>query len=119
VLLAGCGSSAFSPHSAEPANLAPLSSSNVNLIFVVSEDLAYNAEGDMNPTTANLQFIQRAVNALLAGYHGNNQPPPAWQSTDYDSIWTIKLDSVGNVTVSNGSCEGINSSLLPKTPPQF
>ena len=65
------------------------------------------------------QFIQPAVNALLASYHGNNQPPPAWSSDDYDSIWTIKLDSVGNVTVSNATCEGINSSLLPGTPPQF
>ena len=65
------------------------------------------------------QFIQPAVNALLASYHGNNQPPPAWQPDDYDSIWTIKLDAVGNVTVSNASCEGINSQALPSTPPQF
>jgi len=65
------------------------------------------------------QFIQPAINTLLASYHGNNQPAPAWPPDDYDTIWTVKLDAVGNVTVSNGSCEGIDSSKLPATPPQF
>ncbi len=65
------------------------------------------------------QFIQPAVNALLASYHGDNQPAPAWSSTDYDSVWTVKLDAVGNVTVSNGTCEGISSKALPAAPPQF
>ncbi len=45
--LAGCASSA-------QLNLGPLSSSNVNLVFVVSEDLSYNAPGDVNSSTANL-----------------------------------------------------------------
>jgi hypothetical protein len=44
-LLAGCGGSP------QPD---PLSAKNLNLIFVVSEDLNYNAPGDINPTTANL-----------------------------------------------------------------
>jgi len=65
------------------------------------------------------QFIQPAVNALLTSYHGDNQPAPPWSSNDYDSVWTIKLDAVGNVTVDNGTCEGINSNALPATPPQF
>lgn len=65
------------------------------------------------------QFIQPAINTLLASYHGNNQPAPPWPPDDYDTIWTVKLDAVGNVTVSNGSCEGIDSSKLPATPPQF
>src|SRR5664280_1162693 len=61
-LLAGCGSS-FSPKSSEPPTPAPLSSGNLNLIFVVSEDLAYQASGDVNPTTANLtnQGLQRSL----------------------------------------------------------
>jgi hypothetical protein len=46
-LLAGCGGSILLPP-------APLSASNVNLVFVVSEDLSYNASGDVNPNTANL-----------------------------------------------------------------
>ena len=56
-LLAGCaGSSA-------PPTPAPLSADNLNLIFVVSEDLAYQAPGDVNPTTANLtsQGLQRSL----------------------------------------------------------
>jgi len=64
------------------------------------------------------QFIQPAINALLASYHGDNQPAPAWPPNDYDSIWMVKLDGVGNVTVSNGMCEGINTTALVK-PPQF
>ncbi len=62
MLLAGCGSS-FSPHSSEPATPAPLSANNLNLIFVASEDLAYQASGDMNPRTANLtnQGLQRSL----------------------------------------------------------
>src|ERR1017187_7476771 len=57
-LLAGCGSS----HPAPPAP-APLSAGNVNLIFVVSEDLAYQASGDVNPKTANLtnKGLQRSL----------------------------------------------------------
>jgi hypothetical protein len=48
-LLAGCsGSSQSVP------DQAPLSDANLNLIFVVSEDLAFHAPGDINPATANL-----------------------------------------------------------------
>src|ERR1035438_2805576 len=56
-LLAGCGSSSSQP------TPAPLSAGNLNLIFVVSEDLAYQASGDVNPTTANLtnQGLQRSL----------------------------------------------------------
>ena len=45
------------------ANPAPLSAGNLNLIFVVSEDLAYQAPGDINPGTANLtnQGLQRSL----------------------------------------------------------
>jgi hypothetical protein len=62
IVLAGCGSS-FSPPSSEPANPAPLSPSNLNMIFVASEDLAYQASGDINPSTANLtsQGLQRSL----------------------------------------------------------
>ena len=58
-LLAGCGG-ASSVSSPMPA---PLSADNVNLIFVVSEDLAYHAAGDINPSTANLtnQGLQRSL----------------------------------------------------------
>src|SRR5271170_3199119 len=62
ILLAGCGGSAAPDPPAPPAP-APLSTSNVNLIFVVSEDVAYHALGDINPKTANLtnQGLQRSL----------------------------------------------------------
>ncbi len=65
MLLAGCGSSG-------PPSPAPLSASNVNLIFVVSEDLAYHVTGDVNPTTANLtsQGLQRSL--LMATFLQQN-----------------------------------------------
>jgi hypothetical protein len=44
-------------------NPAPLSADNINLIFVVSQDLAYQASGDVNPITTNLtsQGLQRSL----------------------------------------------------------
>lgn len=57
LLMVGCGSSksAFNPD--------PLNPKNVNLVFTVSEDLAYQAPGDINPKTANLtnQGLQRSL----------------------------------------------------------
>ncbi len=61
-LLAGCSDSS-------PDNTtAPLSANNVNLIFVSSPDLAYQAVGDVDPNTANLtsQGLQRSL--LIAPY---------------------------------------------------
>jgi hypothetical protein len=46
-----------------PVTPVPLSANNINLIFVVSPDLAYQAPGDINPDTANLtnQGLQRSL----------------------------------------------------------
>src|SRR6201999_2913793 len=57
-ILAGCGGSA----QPDPPP-GPLSPNNVNLIFLVSSDLAHNAPGDVNPRTANLtsQGLQRSL----------------------------------------------------------
>lgn len=65
--------------------------------------------------------IATTVNALLSSYfpHGIAPMAPAWPSADYDTIWTVKLDAVGNVTVDNALCEGIESAALPVTAPQF
>ena len=61
-LLAGCGGGSG------PDSTAPLSAGNINLIFVVSPDLANDPLGDINPTTANLsnQGLQRSL--LMATY---------------------------------------------------
>jgi hypothetical protein len=59
--LSGCGG--------DPSNAdVPLSTDNINLIFVASSDLAYNADGDISPVTANLtnQGLQRSL--LMATY---------------------------------------------------
>jgi len=62
--------------------------------------------------------IPITVNALLASYH-SAQTAPDWSSDDYDSIWTVRIDGQGNLSVDNDLCEGINSADLPKTPPPF
>ncbi len=65
--------------------------------------------------------IKPLINALLNTYGGNNLPllPTAWPSTDYDTIWAVTLDAMGNLTVDNELCEGIDSASLPETAPQF
>ncbi|HTV65768.1 MAG TPA: hypothetical protein VMD98_09195 [Bryocella sp.] len=63
--------------------------------------------------------IAPTVNALLAAYHSTQPLLAPWPSDDYDTVWTVKLDSQGNVSVDNLTCEGISSSALPATPPQF
>jgi hypothetical protein len=57
--LAGCGAPS-SPAAPDPA---PLAAGNINLIFVVSEDLSNNESGDINPVTANLtsKGLQRTL----------------------------------------------------------
>ncbi len=60
------------------------------------------------------------VTALFGTYGvtlGNQTP--SWPDTDYDTIWRVRLDGQGNVTVDNALCEGIDSSSLPAAPPQF
>jgi hypothetical protein len=66
------------------------------------------------------QFIQPTIAELLKSYNAGNQAPPSdeWPDTDYDTIWTVRLDAHGNLTVNNAMCEGINTTLLV-TPPQF
>jgi hypothetical protein len=65
------------------------------------------------------QYIQPTINALLATYHGDGPLAPAWPDTDYDSIWTVRLDAHGNLSIDNAMCEGIDSAALPAVPPQF
>ncbi len=74
VALAGCGTS--STRVVPPAPIiptpAPLAAGNINLIFVISDDLEYQADGDVDPVTANLtaQGLQRTL--LMAPYLQQN-----------------------------------------------
>ena len=67
----GCGGVASTPAPAL-AIQAPLSAEDVNLIFVVSGDLDYQAPGDISATTANLtnQGLQRSL--LMAPFLQQN-----------------------------------------------
>jgi hypothetical protein len=58
------------------------------------------------------------ITYLLQSY-GGSVPVPAlsWPHTDYDTIWTVKLDAHGNLSVDNALCEGIDSATLPATAP--
>jgi hypothetical protein len=64
------------------------------------------------------EHIPPTVNALLASYQ-SSQIAPNWPDDDYDTIWTVKLDAQGNLTVDNSMCEGIKSAALPATAPSF
>jgi len=60
------------------------------------------------------------ITALLQSYGGTVPVPPlSWPQSDYDTIWTVKLDARGNLTVNNGLSEGIDSAALPAKAPQF
>lgn len=60
------------------------------------------------------------IDALLAKYPSPGAAKaPSWPSADYDTIWTVKLDANGNLTIDNRLCEGIDSASLPVTAPQF
>lgn len=70
------------------------------------------------------KHIPLTVNSLISSYFPDGNPPatllaPDWVGTDYDSVWTVKLDAQGNLTVDNAICEGIDSSSLPATAPPF
>ncbi len=66
--------------------------------------------------------IPPMVNHLIGRYYPTSRPPqlaPPWPDDDYDTIWTVTLDDVGNLAVNNAMCEGIESAALPATCPRF
>ena len=71
--------------------------------------------------------IRPFINALLSSYGGDSALPQiptkdlnaGWPPGDYDTIWTVTIDAQGNLTVDNDLCEGIDSTQLPVTAPQF
>lgn len=130
-LLAGCGSSS-QPDPPTPAPTpAPLSASNLNLIFVVSEDVPYHAEGDINLTTANLTnrglqrsllmapFLQQKVlgsNNVSAVYTlvPMTHPQTASNYPDMVGLETMQQFAMLNqITLSNGSNFPVTRNSYP------
>ena len=60
--------------------------------------------------------FQPTINALLESYH-SSQTAVFWPDNDYDTIWRVKIDSAGNLSVDNQLCEGIDSNTLPVQAP--
>jgi hypothetical protein len=67
------------------------------------------------------QHIIPLIKAILYSYGGSNMPsfPAGWKGDDYNTIWTVKLDAQGNLTVDNDMCEGIDTTKLPELAPGF
>lgn len=70
--------------------------------------------------------IRPLLKYLLASYGGTNVPEldidlpnTGWPGNDYDTIWRVRLDKDGNLTVDNEMCEGIESDSLPTIAPIF
>lgn len=98
-----------------------------------SETAAENASNFFFTNSAGINLSNQTI--LLAWEHehfpplikhlidsyGGTVPAPnlTWPSDDYDTIWKVKLDTMGNLTVDNALCEGIDSSKLPADAPQF
>lgn len=60
--------------------------------------------------------IPATLNDLFKRYFPNggapSLPSTPWPGTDYDTVWTVKLDAQGNLTADNSLCEGIDSTIL-------
>lgn len=60
--------------------------------------------------------IPPTLNDLFKRYFPSGGAPPLsstpWPDTDYDTVWTVKLDAQGNLTADNSLCEGIDSTIL-------
>jgi hypothetical protein len=66
------------------------------------------------------QHFPPLIQHLLDSYGGAVPAPTlTWPSADYDTIWTVTLDGMGNLTIDNALCEGIDSTKLPAAAPLF
>jgi hypothetical protein len=116
-------------------NAAPLSANDINLIFVVSEDLAFQdqASGDVNPSTANLTnkglqrsllmapFLQQAVLGMnnVTGIYAL-EPMTHLQTTlkgtypDLVALETVQqFDMLNQITLSYGSNPPFTTNGFP------
>ncbi len=97
----------------------PNAAKNTNDFF-----FTHNAGVDLSGHTVLLAWEHKhyepLINYLLASYGSSiTLPQGIWPQNDYDTIWTVKFDGAGNVTVHNALSEGIDSTKLPATAPLF
>jgi len=107
-----------------PLNLAakvPVFAQNAPALATDASDLFFTNGTFSNQTLLvawEHDHIPPTVQALLASYN-SNLTAPKWPGNDYDTIWTVKIDGEGNLSIDNASCEGIDSNKLPSTAPSF
>jgi hypothetical protein len=105
----------------------PVAQNTSNFFFTNPNSYGVNLSNQTILLAWESGHIRPFLNALLTSYGGKNPPqlqlvdppPDGWPDADYDTIWTVTLDAKGNLTVDNDLCEGIDSSKLPATAPQF
>ncbi len=117
IAISGCGGSSSGDNA--PQNSIPVIADNLNLIFVVSPDLANDPLGDLNSTTANLnnQGLQRSLfmGTYLKQMLGTNNvngihvlEPMTHRQTannypDMAAIWFVQQFAMLNQTTSQNS----------------
>jgi hypothetical protein len=89
--------------------------------FFFTCDTCGNLSGKIVLVAWESGHIKPFLNALISSYGGHDIPllPESWPPQDYDTIWTVSLDSRGNLTIDNELCEGIDSESLPVAAPLF
>jgi hypothetical protein len=107
-----------------PLNLAasvPVFAQNAPDLATYASDFFFTGGNFSNQTLLvawEHKHIPPTLNALFASYQ-SSQSAPTWPDDDYDTIWRVRIDGQGNLTVDNTLCEGIKSSSLPATAPVF
>jgi hypothetical protein len=88
--------------------------------FFFTHSTGVDLAGETGPACLGTQTLSAAAEALIRFVRGSVPAPTlTWPDADYDTIWTVRLDSKGNLTLDNALCEGIDSGRLPVMAPQF
>lgn len=120
------------PLSAEPYAIAnnlpytlaasvPVLTQNPPQLATATSDYFFTGQAFSNKTILVVwdhEHLPTIVSALLASYQ-SSLTAPTWPGDDYDTVWAVTIDAQGNLTVDNSMCEGIDSTTLLATPPQF
>lgn len=103
------------------ASSDPVAAKNTSDFFFTHNNSAgVNLSGHTVLVAWEHEHYEPLINYLLASYGSTiTIPDDIWQQDDYDTIWTVRFDGAGNVTVHNAMMEGIDSAKLPATAPPF